>query len=200
MYQAVPAVCVLYETARSQNKNALSAIKTASFKNVPLGYHQHSKTLPSVIEGYTNWSCSNYTFYMDSGWQDLFHPMTQCPRLSDLILVSSAIKTCKVLVDTACLHLSSSESEALFFPFFPPQINSSAQCWGIKQAWISLRCESEEVLRLRNTVIRPPLELSKDLEAPRQREKHEEISLGTILFPHGCPVTMSSLRNPSSQV
>lgn len=40
------------------------------------------------------------------------------------------------------------------------------QHWGIKQAGICLRCESEEVLRLRNTVIRPPLELSEALEAP----------------------------------
>lgn len=55
---------------------------------------------------------------VDKTEKSLFHLMTQCMRHSDLILVSSAIKTCKVLVDTACLHLSSSESEALFKMFF----------------------------------------------------------------------------------
>lgn len=73
-----------------------------------------------------------------------------------------------------------------WFFLFCPQIISSVQCWGIKQAGICLRCECE-VLRLTNTVIRPPLELSKALEAPRRGEKHEEISLGNTFstrLPH----------------
>lgn len=86
---------------------------------------------------------------------------------SDLFPLWPATKAWK---DAACLYLSSSESKALFDYFFPPQINSSVQCWRIKQAGICLRCESEEVLQMRNTVIRPPLELRMAPEAPRRRE------------------------------
>lgn len=114
---------------------------------------------------------------------------------SDLILVSPAIKTCQVLVDTACLIIW---EWSTFFSFFP-QINT-VQRWRTKQAGICFRCEFEEVLRLRNSVIRPPLELGEALEAPGQREKHKEISLGTMLFLHCCPITMSCIRNPSSHV
>lgn len=60
---------------------------------------------------------------------------------------------------------------------FFPQINSSVQSWWIKQGWNLL-----EVLQLRNTLIRPSLELSKALEAPRWGEKQEETSLDTIFF------------------
>lgn len=59
----------------------------------------------------------------------LFRLMTPGLHHSDLIPVCPAIKTWKVLVDAACLHLSPSESEALFFIIsLPPQINSSVHC------------------------------------------------------------------------
>lgn len=128
--------------------------------------------------------------------------MTQCRRHSDLNLNSPAIKG---LVRHSTLHLSSSVKEALLF--FNPQINSSVQHWGIKQAGICLRCESEEVLRLRNTVIRPPLELSEALQAPGEGKvqgnliRHNTFS---AQLPHPSVVLkesqQSSLRGKSSNL
>lgn len=213
MYQAIPPICVLHKTARSQNKkcnknrlyyrtNETLGGQIASFKihlldiiNIARRCHLSLKAIliKATLIILSIW------ILVDKTENSLFHLMTQCLHHSDLILISPAIKN----LESAGRHsmpLSLIIWECSTFFYFSPQINSSLQCWGIKQGGICLRCESEGVLRLRNTVIRPPLELSEALEAPGRREKHKEISLGTILFLPGCPISMSSLRNPRSQV
>ena len=79
---------------------------------------------------------------VDETENSLFHLMTQCLHHSDLIPVSPAIKTYKVLVDSACLHLSSSERGTFLNYFSPPsdQLISAVQRdqtgWNLLEVWI----------------------------------------------------------------
>lgn len=152
---------------------------------------------------------------MDSGWQDgLSRLMTQYMHHSDLMPISPVIKNCKLLAEHMrcdkigfywCLHPSSSESKAnsfficFFFFFFSSDqliiaVLRDQTGWNLLEVWM-WSPSIEEYGNKTSTWTT----VGKALEAPRRWETHEEISLGTI-FLQGCPITMSSWRNPSIQV
>ena len=152
---------------------------------------------------------------MDSGWQDgLLHLMTHYMHHSDLIPISPVIKNCKLLAEhMRCDKMGFTDAsiphhlrvrQILFFLyiyiFFSPSdqliiaVLRDQTGWNLLEVWM-WSPSIEEYGNKTSTWTT----VGKALEAPRRWETHEEISLGTI-FLQGCPITMSSWRNPSIQV
>ena len=178
------------ETARGQNKmHSVQRKKRGRGINENLGRKRlkdvtnTAQKRSSVDQRFTNPSCSNYLFHMDSGWQDRkFHLMT--PR-SQRLCSSPAIKSCNVLVnkdeDTKslyrCLHFTSAQGRRTFSTLF--SLISTHQCsgCGIKQSWnlLEVWLWSLSIEEYGNKTWTWTMQGSW---SPQVKEKQEETSLG----------------------